>query len=133
MSDQLRILVVEDEALVREILEDTLVEAGFEVVLAFSGSDALTRLESGERFIAVISDIRLGAGASGWDVARRAREIVHDVPIVYMSGDSGGDWSSQGVPGSVLIGKPFTGSQVVTAVSILLNDLATHRSTSGSA
>ena len=58
---------------------------------------------------------------TGWDVARRARELTGDIPIVYMSGASGHEWTSHGVPNSVLIAKPFAIGQIVTAVSQLLN------------
>ncbi len=43
------------------------------------------------------------------------------IPIVDMSGASGHDWTSHGVPNSVLIAKAFAIGQIVTAVSQLLN------------
>jgi hypothetical protein len=65
--------------------------------------------------------LRLGRGPTGWDVARRARELNEDLPIVYMTGGNGHEWASQGVPNSILIAKPFAPAQIVTAVSHLLN------------
>jgi len=41
--------------------------------------------------------------------------------VVYVTGGEGHDWSSLGVPNSVLITKPFAPAQVLTAVSQLLN------------
>jgi hypothetical protein len=38
-----------------------------------------------------------------------------------MSGDSAGDWSSQGVPGSIMLQKPFAVAQVVTAVASMIH------------
>ena len=72
-------------------------------------------------FVALLTDVRLASDASGWDVARRARELSPAMPIVYLTGDSAADWASQGVPNSVLITKPFALAQVVTAISSLLN------------
>jgi DNA-binding response OmpR family regulator len=117
------LFLIEDEELVREMLESALIEAGFEVLLASSGKQALAELETdATRFKALITDIRLGAGADGWQVAQRVRELVPTMPIVYMSGDSAQDWASKGVPKSVIIPKPFAPVQVITAVATLLNE-----------
>ena len=68
------------------------------------------------------TDINLGSDKlTGWDVARRAREIEPELPIVYMTGDGASDWASQGVPNSILLTKPFAPAQLLTAVSQLLN------------
>ena len=58
---------------------------------------------------------------SGWEVAKRARELNPGFPIVYMTGAAGGDWMSHGVPHSILLEKPFAPAQLVTAVAQLLN------------
>jgi hypothetical protein len=42
----------------------------------------------------------------GWEVDRQAREIDPEFPIVYMSGASAEDWSSKGVPNSIMLEKP---------------------------
>ena len=44
-------------------------------------------------------------------------------PVIYMSGDSAEDWSSQGVPNSIMLSKPFAPAQLVTAVSQVLNSV----------
>jgi DNA-binding response OmpR family regulator len=78
------------------------------------------------RFRAVITDIKFGAGPDGWDVGRRAREIIADMPVVYMSGDSAPEWTSKGVPNSIMVAKPFAPAQIITAVSTLLNQADSH-------
>ena len=71
---------------------------------------------------ALVTDINLGSGKlDGWNVARCAREIDPDFPVVYMTGDSADEWASKGVPNSILITKPFAPAQLVTAISQLLN------------
>jgi len=72
---------------------------------------------------ALVTDINLQAELSGWDVAKRARELSPEIPVVYMTGDSANQWSSHGVPNSVLLQKPFAPAQVVTAISQLLNQM----------
>lgn len=97
-------------------------EESFEVIVASSGGAALKELEqNGSRFKALITDIRLGKGPDGWEVGRRARELVTGMPVIYMSGDSAHEWSANGVPESVILQKPFVIAQLLTAVTTLLN------------
>jgi DNA-binding response OmpR family regulator len=122
------LLLVEDEAFVQDVLDTSLADAGFEIVVASSGAQALAELDlDATRFRAVITDIKLGAGQDGWVVGRRARELVPDMPVVYMSGNSGHEWASKGVPNSVMITKPFAPTQLITAVSALITEVDTHR------
>jgi DNA-binding response OmpR family regulator len=122
------LLLVEDETLIQEMLDTVLAEAGFEIVPAGNGAQALMELESdAARFRAIITDIKLGAGVDGWAVGRRARELVAEMPVIYMSGNSGYEWASMGVPNSVMINKPFAPAQLVTAVSTLITEADAHR------
>jgi DNA-binding response OmpR family regulator len=121
------LLLVEDEVLVQEFLEHSLTEEGFDVTITSNGTQAFAELESdAARFKAVVADIKLGEGPDGWSVGRRARELVHDMPVIYMSGDSAHDWSSQGVPNSVMLAKPFVPAQLITAIATLLNEVNTN-------
>ena len=114
------ILLVEDEALVLMTIETALQEAGYEVLTAADGREALGVLEGRvEELGALVTDVRLGK-PDGWAVARRARELKPTLPVVYVTGDSAHEWAAQGVPGSVLVEKPFAPAQIVTAVSTLL-------------
>jgi len=115
------ILVVEDEMLIGAMIEDALVEAGYRVALLTSSEDAMALLDEAATGIgAVVTDIRLGCGCSGWDVARFARERDPSVGVIYVSGDSGAEWHSRGVPGSLFVQKPFAGSRIVAAVAAAL-------------
>ena len=117
------ILVVEDDPLVRGVVEETLTDGGFEIVIVSSGENAIELLEVRKvNYRAVVTDINLGRDKrDGWDVARRAREIDAEFPVVYMTGASADDWASKGVPNSILLTKPFAPAQLITAVSQLLN------------
>jgi CheY-like chemotaxis protein len=117
------ILVVEDNVLIQGVVQEALTDGGYDVVLATTGDEAIAKLDgTGTDIRALITDVDLPPGKlTGWDVARHAREITPELPVVYMTGASGGDWSSKGVPKSVLLAKPFAPAQVITAVSQLLN------------
>ena len=51
------------------------------------------------------------------NVAKRAREITDELPVIYITGGAAHDWASNGVPKSVFLAKPFAPSQVVTVIS----------------
>lgn len=117
------ILVVEDDQLLQRVVEETLTDGGFDIVIAASGENAVELLDTADgKYRALVTDVNLGRDRmNGWDVARRAREIDSNFPVVYMSGDSAEDWSSRGVPDSIMLSKPFAPAQLVTAVSQILN------------
>lgn len=116
------VLVVEDEPLILLDVETALQEAGFEVVAVANAAQALAAFDAEpERFKGLITDIRLGAGQSGWDLARHLRQARPTIPVIYISGDSAIHWSAEGVPESVMITKPFFLPQIITALSTLLN------------
>jgi CheY-like chemotaxis protein len=116
------LLLADDEPLLIEVLEASLVEAGFDVLIASDGVRAIEHLEAdADRFRGILTDVRLGNGPSGWDIARRARELVPTMPIVYISGDSAHEWSAKGVPDSIMLAKPFAIAQITTAIAQLIN------------
>lgn len=116
------LLIVEDDSLQLFSLEDTLVDAGYDVLTAGNGIEAIAAIAAqAEQIRGVITDIQLGEGPNGWDLGRRAREAVANMPVVYVSGDSAQEWASQGVPNSVMLPKPFVSAQIVTAISHLIN------------
>jgi DNA-binding response OmpR family regulator len=103
-------------------VEDALTEAGFEPAIAASGEEAVTLLKGGKtKYRALVTDIRLLGRMDGWEVAKQAREIDPDFPIIYITAANADQWASQGVPNSILLTKPFAPAQLVTAVSQLLN------------
>jgi CheY-like chemotaxis protein len=123
LEDLPAILVVEDDHLIQSVVEEALSDGGFEIVIVSSGEQAVELLDGADaKYRALVTDINLGRDKmDGWEVAKHAREIDPEFPIVYMSGDSAADWASKGVPNSIMLSKPFAPAQLVTAVSQLLN------------
>jgi len=126
LSKSLSVLLVEDEVLILEIVQDALEQAGFHVQAALSGYAALEHLSEGVADLAgLVTDIRLGVGPNGWDLARHARRDRPDLPVIYMTADSAGDWPVEGVPRSQVVQKPFAVGQIVTALSTMLTEVDT--------
>jgi CheY-like chemotaxis protein len=116
------ILIVEDEELIQSLVEETLREGGFEPAIATAGEEAVTPLKGHRgKYRALVTDINLKGQMDGWEVAQHAREIEPDFPVVYMSGAAAADWTSKGVPNSIMLSKPFAPAQLLTAVANLLN------------
>lgn len=125
MGDSPVILVVEDDLPIQIVVEDALVDGGFEPAIAPSGEEAVTLLEGARgRYQALVIDITLLGRLDGWGVAKRAREIDPTFPILYITAAHADQWPSQGVPNSVLLTKPFGPAQLVTAVTRMV---VTHR------
>ncbi|MGN8001441.1 response regulator [Sphingomonas sp. 22176] len=126
MADAILVLLVEDEPMLLINAQDSLRDGGFEVLDASDAEDAIRILEADAETIGgLITDVRLGSGSTGWDVARRARELKPTMPVVYMTAESAEDWSAQGVPKSILVQKPFAPAQLLTAISTLINEAST--------
>ncbi|MDE3819833.1 response regulator [Sinorhizobium meliloti] len=117
------ILLAEDEALLFLDYEAALADAGLVVVAVARGGTAIEVLRSAASEIAgVVADIRFYELPNGWSVARVAREIYPDIPVVYVTRHGAFEWPSRGVANSILPEKPFALAQQVTAVSPLLNE-----------
>lgn len=116
------VLLVEDEALLVLGVEDVLIDAGFEVFSALHGAAAMAEFDSApDRFTCLITDIRLGGETDGWAVARHARAKRPELAVIYMTGHAAAQWATEGVPGSVLLNKPFPNHDLVTMVTGLVS------------
>lgn len=125
------LLYVEDEVVLQDILQTALEEAGFEVVVVSSGAEALDRLQAlAGALRGLITDVNLGDGINGWEIGRHARGLAPGLPVIYVSGGSEHEWTAEGGPHSMMIAKPFTPTQVIVAVSTLINAAGLDRPTS---
>lgn len=116
------ILVIEDEDGIQSFIEDALTDGGFCPAIAASGEEAVTLLKGHKgKYQALVTDISLRGRMDGWALAQHAREIDPEFPVIYISGASAGDWTSRGVPNSIMLQKPFAPAQLLTAVAQLLN------------
>jgi DNA-binding response OmpR family regulator len=84
MASALKILVVDDEAELRALLERSFQREGHEVVAVPDGDQALERAQ-GDGFDVVLLDVALGPGPSGYDVARELRARRSVVPIIMLT------------------------------------------------
>lgn len=122
------VLLVEDEPLVLLVAQDALEAGGYATVAVQTATDALRAPDDRiDDVSGLITDIRLPGPSSGWEIARRARALKPDLPVVYTTADSACDWAALGVPKSVVLEKPYAGAQLLTAISTLLTAADTNR------
>lgn len=112
------LLLVEDGPLNLVSTQAALEEEGYRVVAARHGAlalDVLVRPVCG-----LITDIRLPGPLDGWDIARAARARWPDLPVVYVTGEGEDDWPEKGVPGSLILQKPYSAGKLLAAVGQLV-------------
>jgi signal transduction histidine kinase len=99
-----RVLFVEDDPLVRETVVRGLEEAGFEVLVAISGDEALAMLDKGLEVDVVFSDIVMPGKLSGVDLAGLLRERRPRLPVVLATGYTD---QRAAIPGVQVLSKPY--------------------------
>lgn len=104
-----RILIVDDDEALCALLADALGGEGLEVVCAHNDRDAYGLIPTLPTFRVLVVDVDLGAGTTGFDVARFARRVLPDLLVIYMSGaTSNATLDAFGVPDAQFLQKPFT-------------------------
>jgi CheY-like chemotaxis protein len=99
--------VVEDEALIAEMITEELEDLGFDVFMTSNAADALRHIESGAQVDALFTDINLPGMMDGSELASRVRALRPDMPIVYASGRWHPTNHQQLVSRSVFLPKPY--------------------------
>jgi len=118
-----RILVVDDDEGLCEVVADLLEEAGYETHCIHTDRGAYAALSGVMAYAALVVDVNLGPGVTGFDVARFARQMRPTLPVLYVSGDSNeASFRAFGVPGSAFVEKPFAPEDLVRRVRLLTGD-----------
>jgi PAS domain S-box-containing protein len=117
------VLVVDDEPTVRETLAIALDDAGFAVLTAADGAEALSVLDGGESVDALVTDLAM-PGIGGLALIRAARERRPGLPSVLMTGYAG-DGAQLAVGGALdgaftLLRKPVPPGQLADRIEALL-------------
>ena len=114
-----KILVVDDEAVICEILEFNLTNEGYEVNCAYSAEEALKRLSSD--YSLILLDVMM-SGMSGYKLAELLRQRKNKIPIIFLTAkDTENDMlTGFSVGGDDYISKPFSIKEVLARVKAVL-------------
>jgi two-component system response regulator PilR (NtrC family) len=119
-----RILVIDDEKDIRELIADILTMNRFEVAVASNGREGI-RLFKKKKFDLVFTDLGMPV-MSGWEVAEKVKSINEKVPVALITGWNvkldGSEMNDSGI--NLVIQKPFKMEQVLSLVQegMLLRD-----------
>lgn len=122
-----RLLLVEDEDMVRAVAERALSRAGFSVTTASDGEEGLAAVARNEEFDLIVSDVVM-PGMDGPAMMRAVRKVRPDIPVLFMSG-----YAEEQLRGEIdidrmhFIAKPFNVQQIGDAVNKVLSDRARKR------
>ena len=111
---QKRVLVVDDDASIRELLSTALEDDGFEVVHAINGEDALSVCGRWRPDVIVL-DLMMPV-MDGWTFAKRLRE-TDEIPIVVLSAANDLDRHAKSIGAADVVGKPFDLDQLLPKVA----------------
>lgn len=123
-TEPIRVLVVEDEILVSEWVTQSLAEQGFAVQSVTNAADALGHLAS-DPVDVLITDITLPGKMDGAALARRARELLPNLPVIYASARATMLAPDARVPGAIIVAKPYQPELIGRLLAAVLRRAAT--------
>jgi signal transduction histidine kinase len=112
-ADGETVLLVEDDPLVRDVVQPALEESGFSVLCADHGEQALRILESGQRIDIVFSDIVMPGTLSGIELAQAVRSDYPHIAILLATGYTE---HAVDIPGVRLLAKPYDLAKAIGAL-----------------
>ncbi len=116
------VLVVDDQAAIRDVAHRVLTRAGYRVVTAADGHEALGFLRDPEMAADLVLTDVVMPGMTGAAFAAQAHAMRPGLPMLFMSGYEQDDAAGEGWPdpGAQVIGKPFTRAALLTRVTQML-------------
>ncbi len=111
-----RIVFVEDDLIISLSTCECLETFGYKVDPFYCAEGAIEAVSGREYITALVTDIDLGRGSDGFQLAALARARYARLPIVFASGTHGAQHASYGVRGSVFVAKPYHPHQIVHAL-----------------
>lgn len=117
-----RVLLVEDEGLIRMMAAEALLDEGFEVVEAWNGDEAVRLLGGPDTFDVLFTDVRMPGVLDGVDVAIRARGRHPEIHVLVVSGYAPHLVARLGVlkPSAHFMSKPYSLAAVVAKLNHLV-------------
>ena len=121
------VLVVDDEATIRHLVDEVLDELGYTVIGAADGAAGLKVLQSGSRIDLLITDVGLPNGMNGRQVADAARALRPGLKVLFITGYAENAAVGNGhlEPGMELLTKPFSLDDLTRKVRSMLGQAKT--------
>ncbi len=129
MTDQLitleapRILVVDDEPFIRDLVREFLCMAGYEVEIAGNGNEAMVLFENG-RFDLVLTDLMMPE-KEGIETIQEMKLLAPELKIIAMSGRGGGGSFlnvAKHLGANAILAKPFDHAKLIGTIREVLGE-----------
>jgi CheY-like chemotaxis protein len=116
------VLVVDDEQAIRQIVRYILERAGYHVIEAGGGAEAIALLDAGEPIDLLVADLEMPE-MKGAEMARRIRITKPDLKVLYVTGHIDGLMDERPLlwEGEAFLEKPFSAAGLIEAVSLILH------------
>ena len=117
-----RILIVEDEFLIRLTLAEVLADEGYTVMEAETADEAVKLIEQSPDIDVLLTDIQLPGQLDGRGLVQHVRQTKPDLPVIFMTGRP--DTIGPQGPGAreLYVAKPYLPSEICAAVRKMLGD-----------
>ena len=118
------VLIVEDEQSMQRALKNKLEHAGYTVLAAANGPEALSALECSEQPVHMLLTDMVMPGMNGVELARRARAVRRGIKVLYTTGYSDEVLARGNAPDreiSAIVSKPFTAAELTRKVRQVLD------------
>jgi CheY-like chemotaxis protein len=118
------VLLAEDEQDVREVAREFLESAGYTVLLAANGAEALVRAEEHRGGVDLLVTDMVMPGMTGRELTRRLQQRQTDLGVIYMSGysEQAAAEATKSDPASAILTKPFSRAAILRAVREILQN-----------
>ena len=120
-SGRAKVLVVEDEELISEMIGEALSDSGFQVCVAADANEALEHLAEGFEPDVLFTDISLPGDMDGSLLAFMARRLRPGLPVVYASAAWDAINNIRTVPGSVFVPKPYSPRKICSLLTEMIS------------
>ncbi len=117
-----RVLLVEDEPLIREVMAEMLASAGYDVTATCTGDEAAILLAE-DGFDLLLTDVTMPGQIDGIGLAEHAREIHPGLPVVFVSGRAETEQRARGVAQPIaFFPKPYDVEALIGTVGRMASD-----------
>ncbi len=115
-----RVLVVEDEFLIRLTLSEVLADEGYDVLEAETGDAALVLLQNDPSISVLLTDVQLPGSLDGRALVQRVRQTIPDLPVIYMTGRPDSMTGQTTGAREMYVAKPYLPSDICAAIRRML-------------
>ncbi len=115
------VMIVDDEEIIRNMIQNFLVNYGYQVIVASEGSEAVEKFKQAEGRVGIVVQDMVLPGASGLEIFKKLREIDPRIKGILTSGYDKDALEYDNEDGVTFLKKPFRVAQLIQKIEEMLN------------